>query len=143
LLTTQQQQQQIQADKMDTNDGEGERPQFARTPGRDIFGNLDDHLPEVRINSDVRADAAKAAAKQGLDLSARIRELVYGSLYGPGHVATLHANRIRRVLGNAGHPVDEFIELRVLSDKKGQGATAHERPDPSRELRRPDGRDGA
>lgn len=74
----------------------------SRTPGRDIFGPLDDHLPEIRIPADVRTDALRAAAKEGMDLTAWVRELVYGSLYGGEHIAMLHANRIRRVLGKAG-----------------------------------------
>lgn len=91
----------------DENSGFDATSLAARTPGRDIFGPMDDSLPEVRIHSEVRMDALRAAAKEGLDLSAWIRELVYGSLYGPEHVATLHANRIRRVLGNAGQTSSE------------------------------------
>jgi hypothetical protein len=94
--------------------GNSNAPSFARTPGRDIFGSMDDTLPEIRIPSDVRMDAVRAAAKEGLDLSAWIRELVYGSLYGPEHVATLHANRIRRVLGNAGQR--EQVALQVVGE---------------------------
>lgn len=97
---------------MDTDD----TAQFSRTPGRDIFGALDDHLPEIRIHSDVRLDALRAAAKEGMDLTSWVRELVYGSLYGPEHVATLHANRIRRVLGNAGRK--DMTELRVVGEVK-------------------------
>lgn len=76
----------------------------ARTAGKDIFGDFDDEIPAIRIPADVRLDAVRAAAKEGMNLSTWVRELVYGSLYGPEHVAILHANRIRRVLGNAGQP---------------------------------------
>jgi len=76
--------------------------QFARTPGRDVFGPLDDHLPEIRIPAHVKVDAMRAANAAGLDVTAWMRELVYGSLYGPAHVAMLYEQRSRRVLGNAG-----------------------------------------
>jgi hypothetical protein len=74
----------------------------ARTAGKDIFGDFDDEIPAIRIPVDVRMDAHRAAAKEGMTITAWARELIYGSLYGPEHVASLHANRIRRVLGNAG-----------------------------------------
>jgi len=74
----------------------------ARTPGRDIFGPLDDHLPEIRIPADVKVDVLRAANALGLDVTTWMRELVYGSLYGPKHLAMLHERRAQRVLGNAG-----------------------------------------
>jgi hypothetical protein len=86
----------------DTSDSAFDGPAKARTAGKDIFGDFDDEIPAIRIPADVRLDALRAAAKEGMNLTAWVRELVYGSLYGPEHVATLHANRIRRVLGNAG-----------------------------------------
>jgi hypothetical protein len=58
-------------------------------------------LPEVRIPADVKVDATRAAAASGLDLTAWIRELVYSSVYGPEHLASLYEKRARRVLGNA------------------------------------------
>lgn len=74
-------------------------PAFARTAGRDIFGPLDDHLPEVRIPAEVKLDALRAAHASGLDLTAWIRELVYGSIYGPEHIAALYRQRSQHVLG--------------------------------------------
>lgn len=82
--------------------GDGDSVQFARTPGRDIFGPLDDHLPEIRIPADVKVQAMRAAAAAGLDLTAWVRELVYASLYSPAHLASLYEKRALRVLGNAG-----------------------------------------
>jgi len=73
----------------------------ARTPGRDIFGPLDDHLPEVRIPAEVKLDATRAAHELGLDLTAYLRQNLYASLYGPEHVAMLHRRQLERVLGNA------------------------------------------
>ena len=74
----------------------------ARTPGRDIFGPLDDNLPEVRVPAHVKVDAMQAAARLGLDLTTFLRENLYASLSGPEHVASLYQERSRRVLGNAG-----------------------------------------
>lgn len=79
----------------------------ARTAGRDIFGPLDDHLPEIRIPADVKVDAMRAAAALGLDLTAWMRELVYVSIYGPEHLARMHEERARRVLGNAPRAAQE------------------------------------
>lgn len=95
---------------------EDEPPQFARTPGRDIFGKLDGSLPEIRVPFDVEEDARRAAAAEGMEVSSWLRELVYGSLYGVDHVATLHANRIRRVLGNAGQR--DTVVLKVVGEVK-------------------------
>lgn len=77
-------------------------PAFARTPGRDIFGKLDSSVPEVRVPHQVKLDAEHRAAQLGLDLTAFLRENLYASLYGPGHVGMLYEERARRVLGNAG-----------------------------------------
>lgn len=86
---------------MDEGNSRTEIPAFARTPGRDIFGKLDDHLPEVRVPHDVKRDAENAAAQLGMDLTAYLRENLYASLYGPAHVASLYEDRARRALGNA------------------------------------------
>jgi hypothetical protein len=86
----------------ETNDGCAfDAPMQARTAGRDIFGPLDDHLPEVRIPAEVKLEATRAAATAGLDLTTWLRELVYASVYGPEHLASLYEKRARRVLGNA------------------------------------------
>ena len=90
----------------------------ARTPGRDIFGVLDDHLPEVRINADVKLDAMRVAARNGQDLTGWMRELLYAALYGPHGVAMFHQARAERALGNAGRPAalsDEEIRARLGS----------------------------
>lgn len=76
-------------------------PMQARTPGRDIFGALDETLPEIRIPAEVKLDATRAAAALGLDLTAWLRENVYASLYGPEHLGSLYEARARRVRGNA------------------------------------------
>ena len=77
--------------------------QQARTPGRDIFGKLDDHLPEIRIPFEVKQDAERAAREDGCgDLTTWMRALVYARLYGPKHLAMVHEAQYQRVLGNAG-----------------------------------------
>jgi hypothetical protein len=87
----------------ETSDGTAfDAPMQARTPGRDIFGKLDDNLPEVRIPFEVKQEAERAArAADCGDLTTWLRELVYASLYGPEHIASLYAQRAKRVLGNA------------------------------------------
>lgn len=87
-------------------------PAFARTPGRDIFGCLDDHLPEVRISAEVKLDAVRKANSMGLDLTAFLRENLYASLYGPAHVASLYEDRAKRALGNARQC--DTVPLRVV-----------------------------
>lgn len=87
-------------------------PSFARTPGRDIFGPLDDTLPEIRINADVKLRAMRAANELGLDVTTWMRELVYASLFEPEHLARMHQERFERVLGNARQK--ETVELRVV-----------------------------
>lgn len=103
-----------------TETGEGadlDIPAFARTPGRDIFGKLDDNLPEVRIPHEVKRDAEQAASALGLDLTAYLRENLYASLYGPAHVASLYEDRARRALGNARQ--NTTVELRVVDPMRG------------------------
>lgn len=78
-------------------------PMYSRTPGRDIFGKLDDHLPEIRIPFEVKQDAERVAREDGCgDVTTWMRELVYARLYGPEHLGSLYESRARRVLGNAG-----------------------------------------
>jgi hypothetical protein len=91
-------------------------PMFSRTPGRDIFGKLDDKLPEVRIPGEVKLAAERAAAEEGLDLTAWMRELVYDALYGPEHVASLYRARMERVRGNARQR--DPVGLRVIGEVK-------------------------
>jgi hypothetical protein len=87
-----------------------------RTAGRDIFGPLDDHLPEVRIPAEVKVDAMRAASKLGLDLTAWIRELVYESIYGADHIGMLYQQRAERVRGNARQR--DSIPIRVVDQKE-------------------------
>lgn len=100
-------------------------PRHSRTPGRDIFGKLDDHLPEIRIPFEVKQDAERAAREDGCgDLTTWMRELVYGRLYGPDHVGSLYAARSRRVTGNAGQgktlmdPPDSVLPAYLRSTAK-------------------------
>lgn len=89
--------------------------QFARTPGRDIFGKLDDHLPEVRIPFEVKQAAERAARADGCgDLTTWLRELVYARLIGPEHLGTVHAQRSARVLGNARQEPDAQLVAQLL-----------------------------
>lgn len=89
-------------DDQQQSSAEADLVQFARKAGRDIFGDLDDHLPEVRVNGDVKIDALRVAARNGQDLTGWMRELVYAALYGPHGVAMFHQVRAERALGNSG-----------------------------------------
>lgn len=93
---------------------DADRPQFSRTPGRDIFGKLDDKLPEIRIPGHVKLEAENAAHELGLDITSWLRELVYESLYTAEHLGSLYESRARRVRGNARQ--NETIELRVVGE---------------------------
>jgi hypothetical protein len=84
-----------------TEHDQADAPMLSRTPGRDIFGKLDDHLPEVRVPHEVKRAAEERAASLGLDLTAYLRENLYASLYGPEHIASLYQDRAHRALGNA------------------------------------------
>jgi hypothetical protein len=90
-------------------------PSFARNAARDLFGPLDDKLPEIRINGDVRLDAERAAHALGLDLSGWLRELVYGSLYSPEHLSGLYKQRFERVMGHARK--NGAVSLRVIQQE--------------------------
>jgi hypothetical protein len=89
-------------------------PMLSRTPGRDIFGKLDDKLPEVRIPAHVRIDAERAASELGLDLTAWLRELVYESLYTAEHLGSLYEERAKRVRGNARHGDLQALPVREM-----------------------------
>jgi hypothetical protein len=91
---------------------DSDTPAFARTPGRDIFGCLDDNLPEVRIPAEVKLDAMRRASSLGLDLTAFLRENLYATLYGPEHIASLYEERAKRALGNARQM--GTVELKVV-----------------------------
>lgn len=90
---------------MDSSDSRDafDSPMQARTPGRDIFGKLDDKVPEVRVPHQVLLDATARAAELGLDLTGFLRENLYSNLYGPEHVGMLYEERSRRARGNARH----------------------------------------
>lgn len=89
----------MKTDQEQSDDYEGAR--LSRKPGRDIFGPLDDHLPEVRIPADVKVDLLRTACSQGLDVSAWVRERIYVALYGPEEIGRLYESRARRVQGMA------------------------------------------
>lgn len=99
-------------------------PMQARTPGRDIFGKLDDHLPEIRIPFEVKQDVERVAREDGCgDLTTWMRELVYARLYGPEHLGSLYELRARRVLGNAGQgkPVAALPDSALPAYLRGGG----------------------
>lgn len=74
----------------------------ARSAESDLFGKLDDELPTMRINSDATAELERRWRKAGVGNATEYRRLVlYANLFGEEHVASLYADKIRRVVGNA------------------------------------------
>lgn len=76
----------------------------ARNPTSDLFGKLDDELPQVRINSDALLEVKRKAAANDMTLSEYIRTRLYVDVFGLDHVLSLHEQRIRRATGNAVQP---------------------------------------
>lgn len=72
----------------------------ARSPTSDVFGKLDDELPQVRINSDALLEIKRKAASHDMTLSEYIRIRLYVDVFGLEHVLSLNENRIRRATGN-------------------------------------------
>ena len=75
---------------------------LARSAGSDIFGKLDDELPPVRINGDVRDTLKRKAASVGMNETEFLRNLVYVNVYGIDHVLSLQAERLKSTMLNAG-----------------------------------------
>lgn len=79
---------------------------FSRTAGRDIFGDLDDKMPELRIPAQVMVDARRVAASLGMDLTNFRRLVLYVAVYGKEHIASLQRRQLDRVQGNVPAPAD-------------------------------------
>ena len=75
---------------------------LARSAGSDLFGKVDDALPEVRVNGDVREAVRRKAASVGMNETEFLRNLVYVNLYGIDHVLSLQAERLKSTMVNAG-----------------------------------------
>lgn len=76
----------------------------ARTPTSDVFGKLDDELPQVRINADALLEIKRKATANDMTLSEYVRTRLYVDVFGLEHVLSLHEQRIRRATGNAVQP---------------------------------------
>lgn len=74
---------------------------LARSPTSDLFGKLDDELPQVRINADALLAIKRKASAADMTLSEYIRTRLYVDVFGLDHVLSLHEERIRRATGNA------------------------------------------
>jgi hypothetical protein len=74
---------------------------LARSAQSDIFGKLDDELPAMRINGDVKDILTRQAREAGMNLTEFVRTKVYVGVFGIEHIVSLHADRYRRAMGNA------------------------------------------
>lgn len=75
---------------------------LARTGVTDIFGKLDDNLPEIRMNGDVVDQMRRNARAAGMNLTEYARYKIYVGEYGFDHVNSLREEQLRRAMGNAG-----------------------------------------
>lgn len=74
---------------------------FARAAQSDVFGKLDDEIPPIRINGDVRIELRRLAAASQMNESEFVRNLCHVRVYGLEHVLRLQAERLQRAVGNA------------------------------------------
>lgn len=79
------------ADKLDA------APRFQRTGSSNPLGKLDADLPKQRINGETLARLQLQAAEAGMSLAEFVRLVLDCKAFGSEHVASLHAERIRRV----------------------------------------------
>lgn len=67
--------------------------------------SLDDVIDSFRIDTETKTEARRKAAAEGMNLTEWIRTQIQGAVWGSEFVANVHAQRIRRVLGNDGTKV--------------------------------------
>lgn len=75
---------------------------FSRTAQADAFGKLDAELQAIRIDSDTLVQLHRAAHDEGVSVSELVRAVLRARVWGAEHVETVNADRMRRVIGNAG-----------------------------------------
>lgn len=87
---------------MDLSDQESLAASFARTAGTSPLGKLDAENPKFRIDSETLAQLQLRATQVGMTLAEYERILLQTHVWGAAHVESLHADRIRRVVGSVG-----------------------------------------
>lgn len=75
---------------------------FQRTGTSSPLGKLDAELPKQRISSETLGRLQLLAAESGMSLAEFVRLVLDGRAWGAAHVANVHAERVRRVVGNVG-----------------------------------------
>lgn len=75
---------------------------FARGPQSDVFGKLDAELPALRIDSETLLKLHQEAHEAGVNVSEFARTVLRVRAWGSEHVQNVNADRMRRVIGNAG-----------------------------------------
>lgn len=76
--------------------------EFARTASSDVFGKLDAELQAIRIDSETLMQLHRVSHDIGVSVSELVRDVLRARVWGVNHVETVNAERIRRVIGNAG-----------------------------------------
>ena len=83
---------------MTENPDAADRPSaFQRTGSTSPLGKLDAELPKQRISGETLARLQLKAAEAGMPLAEFVRHVLDCKAWGVSHVASLHAERIRRV----------------------------------------------
>lgn len=75
---------------------------LARSGTSSAFGKLDDVLDQMRIDSETKSRLQAMAAEAGMSLTEFVRMRLQAVAFGDEHVASVYAERIRRVLGLVG-----------------------------------------
>lgn len=84
-----------------TEDTHLAEPMFARGT-TSALGKLDDTLERVRISSETKAGLQLRAAQCGMPLAEYVRRVLDCHVFGAEHVASVEAERIRRIGGLVG-----------------------------------------
>lgn len=75
---------------------------LARTASSDVFGKLDAELQAIRIDSETLVRLHRESHDVGVSVSELVRAVLRARVWGVDHVETVNADRMRRVIGNAG-----------------------------------------
>lgn len=75
---------------------------FQRTGNSNPLGKLDAENPKFRIGSETLARLQLKASEAGMTLAEFERTVLEAVAFGADHVANVHAERIRRVVGLVG-----------------------------------------
>ena len=75
---------------------------FSRGAASHPFGKLDDKLPDIAMHSRTMDKLRGIAAELGVTVSELVRTTLEARAWGPSHIESLAAERVRRIAGNIG-----------------------------------------